>query len=137
MAQKEDTFTCTCFIHFKKAFDCVSRDLLWEMLEKKFGLSSNFLLAVKALYEDVRSVNVNNTLTDWFSINSGVKQGCILSPTFFAMYIDDLVQEVNHKHLGVNCQMCTLSALLYANDIVLTARSAKNLQLQNGVLDGV
>ena len=109
----------------------VSRDLLWEKLEKRFGLSSNFLLAVKALYEDVVcSVNVNNTLTDWFSVNSGIKQGCILSPTLFAMYIDDLVQEVNHKHLGVDCQMCTLSALLYADDIVLTAPSAKNLQGQ-------
>ena len=122
MAQKEDTFTC--FIDFKKAFDCVSRDLLWERLEKRFGLSSNFLLAVKALYEDVVcSVNVNNTLTDWFSVNSGVKQGCILSPTLFAMYIDDLVQEINHKHLGVDCQMCTLSALLYADGIDLTAPS--------------
>ncbi len=84
MAKKEDTFTC--FIDFKKAFDCVSREFLWRKLETRFCLSGNMLLA---LYEDVRcSVSVNNIFTDWFSVNSGVKQGCILSPTFFAMFVD-------------------------------------------------
>ena len=133
MAKKEDTFTC--FIDFKKAFDCVNRDFLWEKLAVRFGLSNNFLLAIKSLYKDVVcSVDVNNSLTDWFSVNSGVKQGCILSPTLFAMYIDDLVQEINLKHLGVNCQIRTLSTLLYADDIVLIAPSAENLQ---GLIDTV
>ena len=126
MGRKEDTFTC--FIDFKKAFDCVNRDVLWKKLSLRFGLSGNFLLAIKALYADVNcSVNVNNTLTDWFSVNSGVKQGCILSPTFFAMFIDDLVQDIKHTQLGVNCQMCAISTLLYADDIVLIAPSAENL----------
>ena len=35
----------------------------------RFGLSDNFLFAIKALYKDVVcSVDVNNTLTDWFSV---------------------------------------------------------------------
>ena len=42
------------------------------------------------------------------------------------MYIDNLVQEI--KHLGVNCQICTLSILLHADDIGLIAPSAENLQ---------
>ena len=110
MGRKEDTFTC--FIDFKKAFDCVNRDVLWEKLAIRFGLSGHFLLAIKALYEDVLcSVNVNQTLTDWFCVNNGVKQGCILSPTLFVMFIDDLVQDINLAQLGVNCQTCTLSTL--------------------------
>ena len=127
MARKEDTFAC--FIDFKKAFDCVNRDLLWKKLAVRFGLSGKFLLALKALYKDVCcSVDVNHTLTDWFDVNNGVKQGCILSPTLFAMFIDDLVTELKVKQLGVNCQTCMLSCLLYADDIVLLAPSAKNLQ---------
>ncbi len=91
----------------------------------------------KNLYEDVRcSVSVNQALTDWFDVNSGVKRGCILSPTLFAMFIDDLVQEINARQLGFNCQTCTLSTLLYADDIVLVAPSAENLQrLINVVAD--
>ena len=67
------------------------------------------------------SVDVNHTLTDWFDVNNGVKQGCILSPTLFAMFIDDLVAELKVKQSGVNCQTCMLSCLLYADDIVLLA----------------
>ena len=44
------------------------------------------------------------------------------------MFIDDLVQDINPAQLGVNCQTCTLSTLLYADDIVLLAPSAENLQ---------
>ena len=44
------------------------------------------------------------------------------------MFIDDLVQDINLAQLGVNCQTCTLSTLLYADDIVLLAPSAENLQ---------
>jgi hypothetical protein len=127
MAKKEDMFAS--FIDFKKVFDCISQDLLWNKLETKFCLSGNMLLAIKTLYEDVRcSVSVNQALTDWFNVNSGVKQGCILSPTLFAMFVDDLVQKINPKQLGGNCQTCSLSTLLYADDIVLIAPSAKKLQ---------
>jgi len=36
------------------------------------------------------------------------------------IFIDDLVQDINLAQLGVNCQTCTLSTLLYADDIVLS-----------------
>ena len=93
MDKKEDAFAC--FIDFRNAFDYVNRDLLWEKLTGRFGLSEKFLLALKALYKDVCcSVDANHTLTDWFLVNSGVKQGCIFS---FAMFIDDLVAEIYSK----------------------------------------
>jgi hypothetical protein len=93
-------------------------------------------LAIRTLYEDVTcrcSVSVNQALTDWFNVNSGVKQGFILSPTLFAMFVDDLVQKINPKQLGGNCQTCSLSTLLYADDIVLIAPSAENLQQLSNV----
>ena len=54
----------------------------------------------------------------WFDIGSGVKQGCILSPMLFAMYIDDLVANLNAAQVGVKCGEQLLSSLLYADDIV-------------------
>ena len=90
---KKDTFAC--FIDFRKAFDCVDRQLLWEKLERRYSLGGEFLSAIKTLYSKVNcAVDVNHDLTDWFDVNSGVKQGCILSPTQFAMYIDDLVERL-------------------------------------------
>ena len=87
---KNDTFAC--FIDFRKAFDYVDRGLLWKKLEKHYG---NFLSALKALYSKVNcAVDVSSVLSDWFEVNSGIKQGCILSPTLFAMSIDDLVDDL-------------------------------------------
>ena len=43
-----------------------------------------------------------STTPSLIDVNNGVKQGCILSPTVFAMFIDDLVAELKVKQLGVN-----------------------------------
>ena len=68
---------------------------------------------------------MNDSLTDWFDVESGVKQGCIVSPTLFAMYIDDLVHNINSKNVGITYGECTL---LYADDIVLIAPNEADLQ---------
>ena len=108
-------FLSETFIDFKKAFDCFNRDLLWKNLRDGLGYQIDFLLAIKALYKNVScSVNVNDTLTDWFDVNCEVKQGYTLSPTLFAMFIDDLVEDIKNKSkLGIDCQTCLLSTLLY------------------------
>lgn len=134
MLQKKDTFAC--FIDFRKAFDCVDRDLLWMKLETRYNIGGNFLNALKALYRKVKcAVNINNSLTEWFDVNSGVKQGCILSPTLFAMYIDDLVDQLKAKNVGIVCGECVVSSLLYADDIVLLAPDEENLQLQIKIVE--
>lgn len=130
--QKKDTFAC--FIDFRKAFDSVNRSLLWNKICNRYGISGPFLDSLKAIYRDVKCrVNINNQLTDWFDVDNGVKQGCLLSPTLFALFIDDLVSELN-KHVGLVCGSRLLSALLYADDIVLLAPSPKDLQRQIDVV---
>ncbi len=39
-------------------------------------------------------VKVNNNITQWFDISSGVRQGDSLSPTLFGLFINDLISEV-------------------------------------------
>jgi len=50
-------------------------------------------------------------------VGCGVKQGCILSPTLFALFVDDLVQALNDEEKGVVFGDNMLTALLYADDI--------------------
>lgn len=67
---KQNTFAC--YIDFKKAFDCVSRKLLWQKLQGRFKADGKFLSALKSLYTEVKSaVDVNKNLTPWFGIGSG------------------------------------------------------------------
>ena len=127
MIGNQDTFAC--FIDFRKAFDSINRHSLWKKLHSKYGINGNFLMALKSMYENVScTVKVNDLYSDWFDVNTGVKQGCILSPTLFGLYIDDLAKELNSSAFDVQVKDRNVAALLYADDIVVLAPNAENLQ---------
>ena len=73
-------------------------------------------------------------MTNTFETNIGVKQGCILIPTLFYLYIIDLID-----HFGPECEPLELnrkpiSCLLNADDIFLLSESAKGLQKSLDIL---
>ena len=82
-------------------------------------------------------VRVGRRLTDWFSQSAGVRQGDALAPTHFALFINDLVSEINGLSCGVPMTDDKfLSILLYADDIVLISGTTEGLQKQlNGLND--
>ena len=57
-------------------------------------------------------MRVNETQTSWFATPSGVKQGDALSPTLFAMYINDLAIRIKSLQCGVRCGDDNISVLL-------------------------
>ena len=63
-----------------------------------------------------------------FSIQRGVRQGCILSPKLFNLYTEDIFKEAD-KLPGVNLGGINITNLRYADDTALTAESAQGLQL--------
>ena len=122
--------TFTCFIDFKKAFDSVNRALLWHKLQSLFGIQGQFLSMIKALYQKVSStVKINSQLSDWFDVNCGVKQGCVLSPTLFSMFINDLVDSVRGTGRGLRIKDTNIDILMYADDVVILAETEGDLQV--------
>jgi len=71
------------------------------------------------------------TYSDYFSLSCGVRQGGVLSPCLFAIFIDSVVDRVIESGLGCYLNMTCFSRriLLYADDIVLLAPSVHSLQL--------
>ena len=69
-------------------------------------------------------------LTEWFTIETGVRQGCVLSPLLYALFINGLVKEINALNLGIQIDEKgqKLSTLLYADDIVLITDNRYKLQ---------
>ena len=118
-----------CYIDFSKAYDRVDRDRLWNKLSN-IGVGFKFLQALQGIYKDVKgTVRINGRMTQYFDINSGLKQGCLLSPTLFNIYINDFITGINDIKEGIRLDGDTcVSVLAYADDLVLLSTSAEGLQ---------
>ena len=120
--------TYVCFVDFRKAFDSVNRKSLWYKVSKA-GVNGRMLSAIKSLYNDVSySVKVNGHLTDWFKVNNGVKQGCVLSCSLFQIYLNDLAQQINQLQCGIKVDDRDISLLMFADDVALVAKNHHDLQ---------
>ena len=76
------------FVDFRKAFDSVHRNTIWKILHS-YVIPSKIISIVKKFYEHFEcSVIVGNYLSEWFYMQSGVRQGCIISPILFLVAID-------------------------------------------------
>ena len=71
---------------------------------------------------------MNAYRTDWFETLLGVRQGDSLSPTLFALFINDLLIELHNLDCGVKINNRNVSSLAYADDIVILSDSEEDLQ---------
>ena len=102
------------------------------MLQEKLllkGISGKILNSIKAMYTNTTSrILLGQHMTDWFFTINGVRQGDTLAPTLFAIFINDLIVELNILKKGVDIHGDNVAALLYADDLVIIAESEKDLQ---------
>ncbi len=92
-------------------------------------LAPKFTCALKSLYKDVKcSVKLNGIMSEFFSVNVGLKRGWLISPQLFNLYISDLIEEIQNLGLGIPTDEDLISILLYADDIALLAECESDLQ---------
>ncbi len=117
-----------CFIDFRKAFDSVWRDaLVYKLLNANVGGMFGRLIQNMYTHSSVQ-IKLNEGLTDAFQDNIGVKQGCVLSPTLFKLFINDLPSIFTDKCQPVSLFNRKVTSLLFADDVVLTSESKEGLQ---------
>ena len=126
-----------CFVDFQKAFDCVSRDKLWRVL-KTVGVKGNLFRVVKDMYRCVKAcVRVNDEYTDYFNCKVGLKQGCLLSPMIFSIFINDLTELIQNSSIrGIQLfpDLVEIFMLFFADDIALISDTISGLQKQLDIL---
>ena len=74
-------------------------------------------------------VRWGNLVSESFTVSNGVRQGGILSPRLFAIYIDDLSSALNNLGIGCCVSDILINHLMYADDMVLIAPSTAALQI--------
>ena len=126
-----------CFVDFKKAFDTVRRDRLWEVLNRQ-GVTNKMTNMLKAIYNKVTAViRYGNELSNEINCPLGVRQGCQLSPLLFTLLISELAQGIARDGMHgyqFNPGFIEIFTLLFADDIALTATTPRGLQNQIDLL---
>ena len=73
---------------YAKDFDCVDHNKLWKILQE-MGIPDHLTCLLRNLYAGQEAtVRTGHRITDWFQIQKGVPQGCILSPGLFNLHAE-------------------------------------------------
>ena len=102
---------------------------LWHVL-RTFGVEEGIIQLVSALYKQAQSsVILNNNIGEPFSTTVGVRQGCLLSPVLFNLFLENIMREVlDSFDSSVSLGGRIISNLRFADDIDLIAKSNQELQ---------
>ena len=106
------------FIDFKKAFNRVGHAALWATM-KMHSISTNLIRVIKNLYNKATSaVLFNSSIGDWFRTTVGVRQGCLLSPILFNIFLERIMTDALEDYEGtVSIGGRTITNLRSADDI--------------------
>ena len=80
-----------CFIDYAKAFDCVYHNKLWKIL-KEMGIPDQLTCLLRNLYAGQEATGRTGQGTDCFKTGKGERQGCILSPCLFNLYVEYIMR---------------------------------------------
>ena len=106
------------FIDLNKAYDSVDRDL-FGVKPESLGILGKILQCIKAVYSDVKcKVKIGGEVGNDFS---GLRQGCVLSPLLFSLYVNDLMEVLRQEEIGVRVDNLIIPGLMFADDLVITA----------------
>ena len=117
------------FLDASKAFDrLVHSGLFLKLMERNVPIV--LLRIIMSWYDGLKCrVKWGDIFSEWFEITAGVRQGGVLSPDFYSIYVDKLIAHL--ITLGIGCYVCGLflAALFYADDMAILAPSIKGLQI--------
>ena len=94
------------------------------------GVPIKFLNFIVSWYSDLECrVKWADQYSDWFAITAGVRQGGVLSPTFYSIYVDDLLIKLRASGKGCHFHAKFAAALFYADDMAIISPSIKGLEI--------
>jgi exonuclease III len=104
------------FLDFRKAYDTISRDMLYQLLQVA-GLGEGFLAWVKLLLQCTNSCAcVNGFVSNMVPVAAGVRQGCPLAPQLYLFVAQALLSHLKAKGFGVLVGSKRVTATQFADD---------------------
>ena len=119
-----------CFVDFKEAYDSVWQKGLFAKLEA-LNINGPFLDLLNSLYKNASyTVKIGNKRTELFKCYRGVRQDCPLSPILFNLFMNDVpdILDRANSDLVTLSNLCHVSCLMYADDVIIISKSPSGLQ---------
>ena len=125
--RKKSQHVFGCFVDLQKAFDSVPRRILFQKL-LDYNINGKFYDCLVNIYcNDTACIKIGDSITSAFLTNQGVRQGCILSPTLFNIFLAD-IQGITEK---VQCEPVQISGDLNLGCLIRAYSYSYYLWLKN------
>ena len=118
----------TCFLDASKAYDRVNH---WTLFKKLLKRSVSIIVVRMLMFwysKQEVCIRWGTEMSSYFNISNGVRQGGILSPSLFAIYMDDLSSLLNTSRIRCHISDVCINHVFYADDLCLMAPCAIALQ---------
>ena len=107
------------YVDFVKAFDSVRHWAIVFAL-KAFNFGQEFIDTIMCLFQDTTcQIHTCHGLTSKISLNCGVKQRDVISPTLFILFLGPLLWKLINENFGYEINNIKYCCLAFADDIVL------------------
>ena len=124
-----NTNVYACLLDATKAFDCVRYDKLFESLLEKEIPGTVLRLLFDSYTKQYAYIRWNNCMSMPISMENGVKQGSVLSPTLFCINFDELLRRLEGTGVGCHIGHMSYASFGYADDIILLSPSICGLEI--------
>ena len=106
-------------------------DTMHALILKEMGIPDHLTCLLRNLYAGQEAtVRTGHGTADWFQIGKGVRQGCILSPCLFNLYVEYIMRNtgLEEAQAGIKIAGRNINNLRYADDTTLMAESDEELK---------
>jgi hypothetical protein len=127
-AKEHESMLYTCFLDVRQCFDRVSHSILMLKLYNT-GIDKSIFKVILNMFKNVYSCVKSQGLTsDWFPVLQGTRQGQVLSPVLYLIFINDLMNRLEASKYCFKIQNLSYGCPTHADDMVLVSLTKHGLE---------